>query len=111
MRVRCCASYIEGAFPYVPFGQASRGMLRAQPSGRRAGRRALRLRSRQALRLRSGQALRLRSGQGCRLASSTIQRGAHGQAAALEDVGVDHGGFDILVAEQFLDGADVVATL
>jgi len=110
-------------------------MLRAQPSGRRAGRRALRLRSRQALRLRSGQALRLRSrqalrlrsgqalrlrsgqalrlrsGQGCRLASSTIQRGAHGQAAALEDVGVDHGGFDILVAEQFLDGADVVATL
>ena len=127
MRVRCCASYIEGAFPYVPFGQASRGMLRAQPSGRRAGRRALRLRSRQALRLRSrqalrlrsgqalrlrsGQALRLRSGQGCRLASSTIQRGAHGQSAALENVGIDHGGLYILMAEQFLDGADIVTAL
>ena len=40
-----------------------------------------------------------------------VQGAADGQAAALEDVGVDHGGFDILVAEQFLDGADVVATL
>jgi len=26
-------------------------------------------------------------------------------------VGVDHGGFDVFVAEQFLDGADVAAAL
>jgi len=31
-----------------------------------------------------------------------------GQAAAVEDVGVDHGGFNVLVAEQFLDGADII---
>ena len=42
---------------------------------------------------------------------SSVKRGFDGEAAALEDVGVDHGGFDILVAEQFLDGADVVAIL
>jgi hypothetical protein len=32
-------------------------------------------------------------------------------SASIEDVGVDHGGFDIFVAEEFLDGADVVAVL
>ena len=30
-------------------------------------------------------------------------------AAAVEDVGVDHGGLNICVAEQFLHGADVVS--
>ena len=40
-----------------------------------------------------------------------VEWAAHGHAAALEDVGVDHGGLDILVAEQVLDGADVVAVL
>jgi len=34
-----------------------------------------------------------------------------GEAAALEDMGVDHGGFDVFVAEEFLDGADVVIVL
>ncbi len=29
----------------------------------------------------------------------------------MEDVGVDHGGFDVFVSEEFLDGADVVAIL
>jgi len=29
-----------------------------------------------------------------------------GQAAAIEDMGVDHGGFDVFVAEEFLNGAD-----
>ncbi len=29
----------------------------------------------------------------------------------VEDVGVDHGGFDIFMAEQFLNCADVVAVL
>lgn len=29
--------------------------------------------------------------------------------ATIEDVGVDHGGFEIFVAEEFLDGANVVA--
>ncbi len=32
-------------------------------------------------------------------------------SAALEDVGVDHGGAHIFVTEEFLDGADVVAVL
>jgi hypothetical protein len=32
-------------------------------------------------------------------------------ATAIEDVGVDHGGFDVFVSEQFLDGADVVTVL
>ena len=31
--------------------------------------------------------------------------------ATVEDVGVDHGGFDIAVTEKFLNGADVVAAL
>jgi hypothetical protein len=41
--------------------------------------------------------------------SLQIQGRAHGQAAALEHVGVDHGRLDVFVAQQFLDGADVVA--
>src|SRR5690606_17375276 len=40
-----------------------------------------------------------------------IQRAADAVAAAVEDVGVDLGGGDVLVAEQFLDGAQVVAVL
>ena len=31
--------------------------------------------------------------------------------AAVEDVGVDHGRLDVAVAEEFLDGADVVSVL
>jgi hypothetical protein len=31
--------------------------------------------------------------------------------ASVEDMGVDHGGGDVAVAEEFLDGADVVAVL
>jgi len=31
-----------------------------------------------------------------------------GQATTLEDVGIDHGRLDVLVAQQFLDGTDVV---
>ena len=31
--------------------------------------------------------------------------------ASVEDVGVDHGGFEAFVAEEFLDGADVLAGL
>src|SRR5690606_1490975 len=41
----------------------------------------------------------------------TIQRAADVVAAAVEDVGVDLGGGDVLVAEQLLDGAQVVAVL
>ena len=29
----------------------------------------------------------------------------------MEDVGIDHGGFDVFVSEQFLDGADIVSVL
>jgi len=31
---------------------------------------------------------------------------SHGQAAAIENVGVDHGGFDVFVAEQLLHGME-----
>lgn len=37
-----------------------------------------------------------------------VERAAHGQRTLLEHVRVDHGCFNILVAEQVLDGADVV---
>lgn len=37
-----------------------------------------------------------------------IQRAANGHRADLEHVGVDHGGLDVFMAEQILDGADVV---
>ncbi len=40
-----------------------------------------------------------------------VEGGFDGEAAALKDVGVDHGGFDVFVAEEFLDGADVVSVL
>ena len=36
---------------------------------------------------------------------------AHSQAPPVEHVGVDHGGGDMLVTKQILDGADVVAVL
>jgi hypothetical protein len=41
----------------------------------------------------------------------TIQRTHYAATAAIKDVGVDHGGFHVFVAEEFLDGADVVAVL
>ncbi len=40
-----------------------------------------------------------------------VEGGADGGGTALEDVGVDHGGHDVLVSEKFLDGADVVSLL
>lgn len=44
-------------------------------------------------------------------AARPVQRAAHGQAAAVEDVGIDHCRLHVLVAEQFLDRADVVTVL
>jgi hypothetical protein len=41
--------------------------------------------------------------------SLKIQRAAHRPAAALEDVGVDHGGADVFMPEEFLDSADIIA--
>jgi hypothetical protein len=43
--------------------------------------------------------------------SERVERAAHALAAALEDVGVDHRGAHILVAEELLDRADVVTAL
>ena len=40
-----------------------------------------------------------------------IEGGFDGEAATLKNVSVDHGGFDILVAEEFLDSANVVTGL
>jgi hypothetical protein len=44
-------------------------------------------------------------------ASEGIHRAAHTAAAAVEDVGVDHGRADVRVAQEPLDGPDVVAGL
>jgi len=38
-----------------------------------------------------------------------IQWAAHGQATPVEHLGVDHRRFHVLMAEEFLDGVDVVA--
>jgi len=38
-----------------------------------------------------------------------IEWAANGETAALQHVGVDHGGLDVFVAEQFLDRANVIA--
>ena len=38
-----------------------------------------------------------------------VERAVDAEGAAVEDVGVDHGGGDVAVAEELLDGADVVA--
>jgi hypothetical protein len=47
---------------------------------------------------------------GCfRVFSKSVQWTLHATGAALEHVGVDHGRADVGVAEQFLDGADIVA--
>lgn len=40
-----------------------------------------------------------------------VQRADHPPAAPVEEMGVDHGGGNIDVAQQFLDGADVVAAI
>ena len=41
----------------------------------------------------------------------SVQRAAHPTAALVQDVRVNHGRLHALVAEQFLDGADVVSIL
>jgi len=38
-----------------------------------------------------------------------VEGAADGEGAAVEDVGVDHGGGDVAVAQELLDGANVVA--
>ena len=38
-------------------------------------------------------------------------RAAHSERAAVEHMGIDHGGFHVLVAQQLLNGADVLARL
>jgi hypothetical protein len=43
--------------------------------------------------------------------ASAVQRRFDGKSAALEDVGVDHGGFDVFVSEEFLNRSDVVTVL
>lgn len=40
-----------------------------------------------------------------------VEGGFDGEAAALKDVGVDHGGFDVFVPEEFLNGSYVVVVL
>lgn len=41
--------------------------------------------------------------------SQQVRRAAHAVAAAVEHVGVDHGGLDVVVAEELLDSPDVIA--
>ena len=40
-----------------------------------------------------------------------VERAPHAATATVQDMGVDHGGADVLVSEELLDGADVVAVL
>ena len=40
-----------------------------------------------------------------------IQRASDGQSSFVEDVGVNHGGADVLVAQEVLDGSDVIPVL
>ena len=41
----------------------------------------------------------------------SIERAANGHGTAIEDVGVDHGGLDVFMAEQFLDCSNIVPIL
>ena len=43
--------------------------------------------------------------------SQAIERALHATATTINDVGVNHRGRDILVSQQFLDCADIVAIL
>ena len=45
------------------------------------------------------------------MGSSGIERTAHGEAAFAQDVCVYHGGLDVLVPKEFLDGPDIIAIL
>lgn len=47
----------------------------------------------------------------CSLLFMNIQRTSYGQSPFVEDVGVDHGGADVLMAQEFLDGSNVVPLL
>jgi hypothetical protein len=40
-----------------------------------------------------------------------VQRTASGEAAFVWNVCIDHGGFDVLMTERFLYGADIAAVL
>ncbi len=40
-----------------------------------------------------------------------IERTAHAEAGFIQNMGIDHGGGEVFMAEQFLDGADIVAVL
>ncbi|OGO18826.1 MAG: hypothetical protein A2Z14_00390 [Chloroflexi bacterium RBG_16_48_8] len=42
------------------------------------------------------------------LGSDLIQWATNRHPAALEDMGVDHGGFDVLVTQQLLHGTDII---
>jgi len=43
--------------------------------------------------------------------SEAIERALHTGATLAQDMSVDHGGGNVLMAEQFLDGADIGAAL
>ena len=38
-----------------------------------------------------------------------IERTANTEGALIENVGIDHSGFEVFVPEEFLDGADIIA--
>ncbi len=43
-----------------------------------------------------------------RAAPETVQRATHAFAAPIEKMGIDHRGFDIVVAQEFLYGSDII---
>ena len=42
---------------------------------------------------------------------SDIKRTADGEAAAIQDMSIDHGSLHIFMSEEFLNSSDIVATL
>ena len=43
--------------------------------------------------------------------STSIQRTANSATSFIQNMGINHGGFDILMAQEFLNGTDIVVIL
>ncbi len=46
-----------------------------------------------------------------RAALETVQRATHAFADPIENMGIDHRGFDIVAAQEFLYGSDIITVL
>ncbi len=55
--------------------------------------------------------MRIRIRHLSRAAFETIQRATHAFAAPIESMGIDHRGFDIVVAQEFLYDSDIITVI